>query len=132
MFKRPDRRLPTFKGKGRQKEAVPGARRKFPGSGDRQEQFTGELEESSHEPAKDGHHDLEKFSEPGRDLFRVPKAPQRSCHPRAGILEHNFSHGVERRARINNTLMAEVMATGFLWIKRFVGDRDFKKKNGEH
>ena len=100
---------------------MPGACGIFPGCGGQKIQLAGELEECSHEPAEDGHHDLENFSEPGRDLSRVPKAPQSSCHPRAGVLEHGVSHGDEGLARINNIMMAEVMAKGFVGIKRFVG-----------
>ena len=92
IYQRPGRRSPTFEGNSRQKETIPGACTIFPGYGDRLEQLMRELKHQSHEPAKDGHHDPENFGKPGCGFLCNPKAPQLSCYPRAGVLEHGFPY----------------------------------------
>lgn len=110
---RPDRRLPSYTENCGQKETGPEVRTFFPGRDSCFEQIMRELEKDSHEPAQKDHQRTENPGEPGRDFFRVPKAPEFPGHSRAGVLEHGDFYGEERPGRIYIGLMARVRATGF-------------------
>ena len=66
-----------------------------PGAGYRFEQFIRDNKKQPEQAARGDHGDVEELRKPGRGLPRVPEPAEFPCHPRAEVLEHEFSRTME-------------------------------------